>query len=424
MPQPLVVQTISGYKFTFVDEKIEVLVSRLRNQHDGSLKGDLKFVLGSKKLEEPSFSFNFSSATTRKQLVKTLDEKYPAANKDKPQWEWTPIIDELTRRIQTIWRTGEPVVHILSTDDVDPLDYLIYPIIPKDNPTAIFGDPGAGKSKILSIFYVVAIIPLIENTLRLKTHETSSKILYLDYESNENDFRRLIKAIGNGLNIHPIPFEYRFCSIPLADDLDAVKEHAFSIGADTIFIDSMSLAAGGDLNRMDVATSYIRALRQLKMTTVSAAHTSKDIEAKHKTIIGSTLFTAGFRQVWECRGQEHDKDTLDIALLLRKTNVTGKLPPMGYRLVFDNAVDEKGKDYLESLFVSWHDPRSVPEFVERMGNNTRILDALKEGTKTAKELVEELEITYQACHIALKRLADKRLVMKLPDGKRWGLPVI
>jgi len=399
---PDIQENLTGYVLHWPEQKLTAKIARLKNHSDGKLTGDISLTLGSKNQQEPTFSFNFTSAQTRKTLVKNLDEKYP-------DWKWLSIIDELTREIQRISLAGEPIIKITSTDECTPLEYLVEPIIPLGKPTAIFGDPGSGKSQLALILAIVAALPWKDNPLRLGAPEVSSPVLLLDYEADEDDIRRLLHHFAEGMDLGYIPIDYRRCTLPIADDLEAIRNHVDAIGAKAVFIDSTSLAAGGDLNRMDVATSYIRALRQLKLTSVSLAHTSKDRDAKTKTIIGSVLFEAGFRSVFECRGQEDD-DILDIALLHRKFNLGSRVHPLGYRIHYNNAGNT----------IAWHDPKSVPEFVERMGNNRRILELLKDGPLPMKEITEILEITYQAANTSLNRLEKKQLILKLGD-KQWGL---
>ena len=401
MTTPQIQVTINGYRLEWIEERLVVSVSRLRVHSDGKITGDVQMFLGKKQQEEPSFSFNFSSSQTRKQLVNSLTEKFP-------EWKWLEIIDELSRRIQKLATEGEPVLELTSSDEVSPLEYLVHPIIPLGKPTAIFGDPGSGKSQLLLILAIVAALPWTDNPLRLIAPTKPTPILYLDYEADPDDFRRSLKGFAEGMELGVLPVFYRRCSLPIADDLEAIRNHADAVKAQAIFVDSTSLAANGDLNRMDVAASYIRALRQLKLTSVSLTHTSKDRDARIKTIIGSVLFEAGFRSVFECRGQE-DENLLDIALFHRKFNLGGKLKPLGYRINYNCSGNT----------VEWHDPRSVPEFIERMSVNQRILSALKDERLSTVELVEILELKRNTVDVALKRLVNADRITG--DSKSWGL---
>ena len=402
IPEVKVTETINGRRFEWTDDKLVVSISRIRVHSDGKITGDIQLLLGKKKQEEPSFHFNFSSAQTRKQLINSLNEKYP-------EWQWLEIIDELCRRIQRLATEGESVIELSSSDTVSPLEYLVSPIIPTGKPTAIFGDPGTGKSQVLLILAMVAALPWHDNPLRLGAPAKSTPILYLDYEADPDDIRRSLHAFTEGMGLGHVPIFYRRCSLPIADDLEAIRNHADSVKAQAIFVDSTSLAAGGDLNRMDIATSYIRALRQLKLTSVSLTHTSKDRDAKTKTIIGSVLFEAGFRSVFEARAHE-EGDTLEIALFHRKFNLGAKASALGYRINYN----------CNGNTIEWYDPKNVPEFVERMGTNQRILQALKKGKLSTGELVELLEIKRASIDVAVGRLSKANKI--IGDSKGWGLP--
>ena len=404
--EPNIRPTTSGYIFDWhngEESYLKINISRLSDSNRG-LIGEIE-IWPSFMEKYPLLSgirFNLTSERARTGLAKRL------ANL-KPQIEWQTIIEQVCMGVIELYRQGEPVLELTSNDDVGPLEYLISPLIPIGKPTAIFGDPGSGKSALLLILAIVATLPWHDNPLRLGAPASSSPILYLDYEADADDIRRLLKAFVSGMGLGFVPLHYRRSSLPIADDLESIRNHADATKAKALFIDSTSLAAGGDLNRMDVATSYMRALRQLNMTSVSITHTSKDREAKSKTIIGSVLFEAGFRSVFECRGQEED-DILDIALFHRKFNLGAKQKTLGYRINFN----------CQGNTVEWLDPKNVPEFVARMSNTRQILELLKGGSKSVREIIDELEISMPIACMALKRLSDKKLVVKL-DEKQWGL---
>ncbi len=408
---PEVEKTLTGYTFEWVSEKVLVKVSRVRAHTDGKITGEVKLVLGKDKQEEPSFSWNFSSAQTRKQLVNLLSEKYP-------EWKdnWLGIIDELCRQVQDLVKAGEPVVTLHSTDGYEELEYLIYPLIPLGKPTAIFGDPGSGKSQLAVIIIIIAGLPWADNTLNLGAPSKPSKILYLDYEADSDDVKRQLVQLVDGMELGYCGIEYRRCLIPLTDDIESIQNIIEERQIDGVIVDSVSLAAGGDLNRMDVATEYVRALRSLGsgLTTISFAHTSKDRDAKSKTIIGSVLFEAGFRSVWEIRGNSQD-DSLEVALFHRKVNLSKRFDNIGFEFRYNGT----------GITVSSHDPKSVPEFLERMSARQQILEKLKEEQLNNKELSEALDITLATIYKTTSRMSsgNHKVIVKLSDVKdaKWGL---
>ena len=394
------------YMFGWPEYNLEAHVSRIHLNHERAVC-HLLFT-SSHEESNPHIlqtRFNLESARARSELAKEMASRYKI--KDTPI-DWKNLLEYLSAKILQEYERGEPVIEISSDDDVGPLEYLIEPIAPLNKPTVIFGDPGSGKSQLAIILSILVILPWADNPLRLVPPKEPTISLFCDYEADGDDIRRQLKGFVVGMGLGFVPLYYRRCTFPVVDDIEAIRNHMEAINAKCLFIDSTSLAAGGDLNRMDVATSYFRSLRQLNVTTISLSHTSKDRESKSKTILGSVLFEAGARSVWECRGQE-DEDTLDLAMFHRKANLSKKSKPLGYRITYSDSGN----------MITWHDPRSVAEFVERMGTNQRIFELLKEGYLSTEEITKALDISQANCRVALKRLKDKGLAIKA--GDQWGL---
>ncbi len=394
------------YNFGWADYKLEAQVSRISSNHDRTVC-TLLFTSTHPDAHPHILQtrFNLESSRVRSELAKDMATRY----KIKTPIDWKNVLEYISAKTLQEYEKGEPVIKITSTDEVKPLEYLIEPIAPLGKPTVIFGDPGVGKSQLCLILNMLIALPWTDNLLRLIPPLKPTIGLFLDYEADPDDSRRQLKSLTEGMGLGYIEFHYRRCSLPISDDVEAIRNQIEAIKAQCLFIDSTSLAAGGDLNKMDIATAYFRALRQLNTTTISLAHTSKDRDTRHKSIIGSVLWEAGARSIWECRAEE-DEDSLDIALFHRKANLSKKSKPLGYRITYENSLPKT---------IEWLDPKSIPEFVQRMGTNQRIIELLKEGYKTDDEIVDRLEITANNCYVTTKRLKDKGIITK--SGNQWGL---
>ena len=394
------------YIFKWAGYSLEAQVSRVRSDHE---KTTCTILFTSTHSEaHPHIlrtKLNLESARSRSEVAKEMTTRY----KLKTPIDWKNLLEYISERTLQEFEKGEPLIHLSSSSDVKALEYLINPLAPLNKPTVIFGDPGAGKSLLCIVMSILVALPWTDNPLRLTPPSTPTIGLFLDYEADPDDAQRQLKSLVEGMELGHAELHYRRCSLPIVDDIEAIRNHIDSINAKYLFIDSTSLAAGGDLNKMDTATTYFRALRQLSTTTISLAHTSKDRENKHKSIIGSVLWEAGARSIWECRAVEDD-NTLDIALFHRKANLSKKSKPLGYRVTYENDLPTT---------IEWHDPTDVPEFVERMGTNQRIINLLKSGYHTTQQIEDELEITSVNCRVATKRLRDKGIIVK--SGEEWGL---
>ena len=391
------------YLFSWPEIELQAEVSRVVMNHN-SAKALVVFTSSNAECNPHILQtrLNLESTRSRNELAKDLAMRYPLYK----GVDWKGICEYLCVKTVREYEKGEPIILITSEDEITPLEYLLHPLIPLYKPTVFFGDPGAGKSQLAVILLIAAMLPWTNNPIHLGVLPKSQVGLFLDYEADPDDVRRQVVALTRGMKLPYVELHYRRCAMPIAEDLESIRQHLDDIGATFILVDSTSLAAGNDLNRMDVASSYFRAIRSLHITSLSLAHTSKSLDARTKTILGSVLWEAGARSVWEVKGQEDD-DILDIALFHRKANLSRKFPPQGYRLTY--------KDDLP-VDVRWHNPKDVAEFVERMSTNDRILDALKGGAMTMDALVEQLEIPRNNARVAVHRLQKKGMLVHLPDG--------
>lgn len=407
-------QNLKGikYLFTWADIGLHAEVTRVSMNHNASKA--LVVFTSSHKDANPHIlqtRLNLESTRSRNEVAKELGMRYTVCK----GVDWKGLCEYLCVKTIREYEKGDPVILITSEDECEPLRYLLHPLVPENKPTVLFGDPGSGKSQLAVVIIMAIMLPWRNNPLKLGVPAKPETALFLDYESDPDDVRRQVVSLCKGMKLPYIEVHYRRCSLPIADDIEAIRSHAEAINASCLIIDSTSLAAGNDLNRMDVSTAYFRALRQLNMTTVSLAHTSKDRESKNKTILGSVLWEAGARSVWEVKGQEDD-GVLDIALFHRKSNLSQKFGVQGYRITYDQ--DAGGNSV--PVDIRWHNPKDIAEFVERMSTNERILHLLREGRMTIETVADTLEIKPGSAKVSLYRLRKKDMVTRLPD-ETWGL---
>ena len=407
MSLPQIIDTVTGYIFTWQQEQITIEVSRLRNHSDGRVTGEIAV-----STSTPGYSphlhqaqFNFAATRSRAELARNLDERYGKLA------DWATILEQLCVYTLERIRKGEPVVALKTGEDVSPPQYLLEPVILKNYPTIIFGDPGTAKSTVALIFSQLMAHPSDNYGLDLTPPDRVINSLILDYETDADTEQWLLTKLQRGMNLPQLTLSYRHCALPLAQDVDQVHRHIHDTNSEVIIIDSLGLACGGDLKEPSSALSFFSALRQLKTTSLILAHTSKNPETKRKTVFGSIFFEAQARSIWEIwKRQEVGEDEMDIALFHRKSPPFSKLcQPLGMHIEFGT----------DTIKVSPARPRTISEFLAGLGTQMQIEELLKHGAMSTKEIIEALGLSRRGADAAIKRLKDKGKIVKIMD--KWGL---
>jgi len=394
-------------------EGIKANVSRIRTHSDGRTTGELMVRVDKTKF--PSYGgillqslFNLSTIRSRNEMAKELATQCPQLDRD----EWGRKISQLCGIILQKLREGEPVEELWSHTDVPPPEYLLYPILPKNLPTVLFGEAEAGKSYLALYLAICVQLPWPDNPFHFRVGDTPTRTLYLDWETSSEDINYRLKCLSNGLGIPNLSINYRRCTLPLASDVEQIGQHILHTKAGLIIIDSIGKATGGDLNQTEAVFSFLNSLRQTNTSALLIGHTSKeDLKSKRRSPFGSIFFTNDPRCIWEQRKtQDVNENTLSIGLFSRKFNIGSRPRPIGLEFVFDG----------DSLQVLPQDIASVPELAEHLSATSRVKAYLKSGSASVSQIQEELGLEKSAIAIALNRLQKKGQVAKLGGGV-WDL---
>jgi len=391
--------------FEWEHEHLAAFVSYIHQHRDGRITGDIRITTTTPGMAPHlhESQFNFSSITMRTALQKRLENRFEDI-------DWYAILEQVCSYTTDWIRVGEPVIEVRTTDEIEEMQYLLYPILPLNLPTLFFGDGGVGKSHLGMLCGICVQLPFVDNPFSFVTQEHMANVLYLDYEGEEMTFRRTLKRLQQGLELPDLSLFYRYCSRPLADDAYALQEKVSETNAKFIVVDSVGVACGGDLNSAEIALRFFGALRQLKTTSLLIHHTSKDRDTRTKTPFGSTYFSTQARSVWEIKKvQEPGEDKMELGIFHRKTNPSKLFPPIGISFRFEE----------NRIIPHRQDIRTVAEFLQSLSTQTRIYELLKDGAMAIPDIANALDISEGAARVALTRLKEKGQIVKL--DKNWGL---
>ena len=410
MSKPQILEIAGGYQFTWnSSEKVQIKATRLHFSSDGGLKGFLQVSTSAEGYNPHIYlgQFNFTAPRSRKDLAKQLETIYPI--------DWEQVLEQLVVYTYERVQRGEPVEDIIIDEaTVEPPKYLVDPLIVENYPNVFFGDPGSFKSTMSICMMACIALPWVDNPLRLRTPDKPKRILFLDWETDRATVEWQIACFQRGMDTGVIPIKYRRCSIPLHTDIEQIQNTIVEHGIEFVVIDSLGLACGGELNEAGTAINFFTALRQLKVTSLILAHTSKDKQSINKSIYGSVYFEAQSRNIWHLtKMQEPGEDELD--LILRNT----KSPPfrkkysdLSFHVTFTD----------DSMMIKTQDPRNVAEFLETMTTQDKILNLLKTvGPLAPKSIAAELGITPENARNKVFELKRKNLVSKEANGDRYAL---
>ena len=403
MNKPAVTEGIGFINFAWPELGLRVLAERITDE--GS--AELRFYLVKGKGEPliHTTRANLMATATMNSLAKRLE-------KNSENIPWIDILTFITGKTMEIVRRGEPAEEIWpSEDDGLAPSYLLEPILYRNHPAVIFGDYSSLKSGIALVIAYIVQLPYHDNALGLTTIKESTLCLYVDYEDDPSSFRKRWSALECGFGQGAMPILYRRMTGTLCDSVEQLQRIILDKNIGLIIVDSLGPAARGNLNDPEPAIKYHTALRQLGITSLTLAHTSKDQLTRRRTIFGSIFFTNLARSVWECKAeQETGEAEAIISLKHTKANLSRLHPPLGFRFSFEDKAIRLEKSDLRDTGLSGELPLSF-----------RIKDSLRGGALTVKEIAGELEKGEETIRVTLKRMLKKDQVIQLPD-KSWGLP--
>lgn len=229
------------------------------------------------------------------------------------------------------YRQGAPLLRIDKHTRCEPLTFIVNPLVHKRKPTVLFADGGKGKS---TLALLAALLVSTGGTIA-GLSAVKGRALYLDWEDTEEVHTQRTHALQAG---HPELIEgyvmYFRCTERLAQ---MVHELARTIQQEQItllVIDSLLMAAGGGSDAA-ATEQFFSALRVLDVATLIIGHTPKTLAEGQEipTIYGSVFNANLARSTWELRTEQQvGEDCAILGLFHRKTNLTGKHPPMGLKV--------------------------------------------------------------------------------------------
>ena len=326
--------------------------------------------------------------------------------------EWDAIVEYVCVSVLESLREDElaPAINLRELPEAKDEGMLVTPLFPANDISMIFGEGGTGKSML-----ALWIAGLISEGFEFDWIAAKKQnVLYLDYETSEDEFKKRGDSLSKGLGLDE-PFEniwYRRYNEPLIDMVENMREeiHRNNIGFG--IVDSAGYACPEPESSKET-NKFFKAMRTFpQVTWLVIAHTSKENIAK-KTPFGSVFWWNGARSVWEIKkSQEQNDDNINSVLHHRKVN-NGKLQKtIGFGLKFiPGAVMVNNSDITE--IENYSQVRS------RMQEIYGFLAKVKDK-QTLNEIMHELEIDQSKANSVRASMSRNDELQHFGNGL-WGI---
>jgi hypothetical protein len=333
-------------------------------------------------------NLNVSSARARVERAKLIASR---ANTSLEKVDWVGIIEEFCQRVVLTEKEGEPAIVLADVDPPEPdeaWDAEGFPLL-KRWPVVVFGSGGALKS-YLALWFLGQLA------------RRGVRSLYLDWELDEREHRKRLELLGlaDRREIY-----YLRCLHPLTVECERIRRVVREHGCQYVVLDSVLLACDGPPESAEVAANYFRALRRLRVGSLSIAHTTKD--GDDRMPFGSAFWHHAARMTWFITRAEQigGEQVARVALFNRKPGFGPPPPPIAYEFQFLPG----------QTTIYRADAVDIGEFEKYMTVAQRMAHALCQGPMTVQELAELLGVPESTIRVTLHR--KRRIFSRLGDGR-------
>jgi hypothetical protein len=412
MGQPRLRREGDVFVWTWDEEDVRIRLSRLR-EDDGDVVADVR-ITTARPVEGGRYGHffagrvNLSAPRSRRDLARELAALQAKIN-------WRALLEHAFVETLDLFESGDPVVNLADLPEPETPPYLLEPLLQQGKPTVVFAPGGTGKSYLcLALGLAVQEGLPLPSGLRVRQ---KCPVLYLNWEDDAEDQRVRLGWLARGWRLEKIPsFLHRRMHRPLADDLGAVRQCVAEEGVGLVIIDSIAMAAGGEMIEAEPVIRFFQALRELRTSALIISHISKnDLLQKQSTPYGSVFVLNGARSAWELRRESESENEIVLALYHRKVN-HGPLhgSPIGLRILFDPAD--------RAVFLYAADIAEHPDLSESANLGWRIMAALRAARHplSTVQLAERLGVGEDHVRVTLSRLRKAGRVVRLSENLEGG----
>lgn len=320
---------------------IEAEVTHLTQTKTGEISCFVRIKCGLLGVVLTRTHLNLSAARSVTTVSNSLNRRTDDA------YDWQMILDHIAEMCELKLLEGKPATWIGYNTQIEEPSALFGPYVYDNETTLLSADGGTGKTMFLTaclLSYATGaeIIPGLEVP-------SNGPVLYLDWEGNEAVHHQLVTRLLAGVGLTtPEAMLYMHCRGRLAEQVEHIHRTVDEYGVKVAGIDSVSWACGGDAESMETVSLYEKALAEIGIATLNAAHTAKHSDQNKP--FGSVFWHNMARSSWQMRQTREKPGEVHIVLLHRKANYRTRSEPLAYRVVFTDTTIKFIQEHTGSHF--------------------------------------------------------------------------
>lgn len=299
---------------------------------------------------EMPFFLKIRSDSNKEQMVRVLSKAFDK-KEEKEVYPWTILITKAVMEIEKVIR--EHTQDFLATTAIaKDVSWMYEPFIQEDQINTFFGMGSSGKTMI-SIYLSTLIA------------KNSLNSMLIDYENDIHSWiDKVRKIVGKNSQDNFIYFDSE--QIPLAEQVEKIKEVIKRRNIKLVIVDSASMASGDSTSDEKSGLRLMSALKMLKTTVVLIAHQRKN--DGDKSPIGSIQYENQSRNVWNFTSVQDDFETniIHIACKHTKSNNTYlRKDPIGFKIAFNlDSIDIEKESAIENFKEKFSIKKQMQELLK------------------------------------------------------------
>ncbi len=327
-------------------------------------------------------------------------------------YDWDNLVETACVAALRAHREGAPFETAGGTRQVEAEQYTIDKVLPAGKATQWYGAGGSGKGYLA----VLAGVCMITEQPFLGLAVRPGRVLYLDWEDDNDTLTRRIQRICKGLGVPPVEFDYRPCTRRLADDVEPVVAKVRATDASLVIVDSVT-GAGGAISEQGgyelVAQHLMAAVRHIPSTVLLIDHVS-DAGRTSKELIGKSYGSVRKRDLcrsaWEFKAdREPGSRVTHVGLYHTKANHSELFRPIGVAMNFDDP---------EAPRFTLRDVRESATLASATSSVSRMQYELRGGALSLKEWARRLDMKVDSVYRNARNHPD--LFVQVQPGVRGG----